>query len=496
MRGMGNVARWYRRLRGEGPLVPIGLAIGGMLALALAIAAAVTVLGLHFLHFKAFKPEPLLSAGTLYDLLKVAFAVAAGIGGVIALVTAYRRQRYIEIAEHRASREEQLAVLAEERTARDSQLERELATTRLFNERFTTAAGQLGDDKPAVRLAGVYAMAGLADDWPAQRQICVDVLCAYLRMPYEPDPGGDATHAKQQAFQSLREVRHTVISVIAAHIQPDDMRAATAQDWRGLDLDFTGAILDGGAFSGAEFSGGTVRFDRAQFSGGTVSFIRAQFSGGTVRFDNARFSGGTVSFYRAGFSGGTVRFDRAEFCGSRVHFDGAELSGGTICFDRAELSGGTVRFDRAQFSGGTVSFILAQFSGGTLSFDRAGLSGGTVSFYEAGFRGSTVSFHGAGFRGATVSFHSGAFSGGRVSFDRAWFGSGEVTFGDAGFSGATVSFHDASFAGGTVILDYAHFTGGLLCFDKVANWQVPPRLPPWTSPPIGVTLPARPEGGS
>jgi hypothetical protein len=33
-----------------------------------------------------------------------------------------------------------------------------------LNERFATAAGQLGDDKPpAARLAGVYAMAGLAE---------------------------------------------------------------------------------------------------------------------------------------------------------------------------------------------------------------------------------------------------------------------------------------------------------------------------------------------
>ncbi len=59
--------------------------------------------------------------------------------------------------------------------------------TRTLNERFATAAGQLGDDKrPTVRLAGVYAMAGLADDWPENRQTCVDVLCGYLRMPYDP----------------------------------------------------------------------------------------------------------------------------------------------------------------------------------------------------------------------------------------------------------------------------------------------------------------------
>src|SRR5262245_30899342 len=48
-----------------------------------------------------------------------------------------------------------------------------------LNGRFATAAAQLGDGQPAVRLAGVHAMAGLADDWPENRQTCVDILCAY-----------------------------------------------------------------------------------------------------------------------------------------------------------------------------------------------------------------------------------------------------------------------------------------------------------------------------
>jgi hypothetical protein len=64
-------------------------------------------------------------------------------------------------------------------------LDRTLAElTRTLNERFATAADQLGSDKPAVRLAGVHAMAGLADGWEANRQTRVDVVCAYLRMPY------------------------------------------------------------------------------------------------------------------------------------------------------------------------------------------------------------------------------------------------------------------------------------------------------------------------
>ena len=90
------------------------------------------------------------------------------------------------------------------------QLDQTLAEqrTRTLNERFATAAGQLGSDQPAaVRLAGVYAMAGLADDWnfaKANQQTCVDVLCAYLRMPYEPDPGGTALTASLSARMPVR----------------------------------------------------------------------------------------------------------------------------------------------------------------------------------------------------------------------------------------------------------------------------------------------------
>ena len=66
----------------------------------------------------------------------------------------------------------------------------------------------------AIRLAGVYAMAGLAGDWEENRQTCVDVLCAYLRIPYEPDPGQDALEPQRLAFQAIREVRLTVIRVM------------------------------------------------------------------------------------------------------------------------------------------------------------------------------------------------------------------------------------------------------------------------------------------
>jgi uncharacterized protein YjbI with pentapeptide repeats len=325
--------------------------------------------------------------------------------------------------------------LAEQR----EQLDRTLGEqrTRTLNERFATASEQLGSDKPAVRLAGVYAMAGLADDWEENRQTCVDVLCACLRMPYEPNPDQEAPGPRQLAFQAIREVRHTVIRVIAAHLQ-----RGAAVSWRGFNFDFTGVVFDGGDFRLAQFSGGTANFSGAQFCG-TVDFAGAGFEGGTVNFTGARFCGGTVDFSSAGFEGGTVDFSGAQF------------------------SGGTVNFSETLFSGATVDFGFAQFSGGTVDFEVVLFMGGMVYFNNAGFDSGTVSFAGTRFDGGTVDFTAARFSGGTVDF------------GSAGFGGSTVKFAAARFDGGTVD------------FSEVVDWSLPPKFP-WTdNPPSSVRLPRK-----
>ena len=263
------------------------------LGTALAVSFTVAVVGLAGLAGLAWLAWVLLGlagyrhhgAPALHDtvgVLQLVFATVAGAGALVALIVAYRRQKIAEA---------------------DSVHDR----TRVFNERFTTIAAQLGDAQPAVRLAGVHAMAGLADDWKQNRQTCVDVLCAYLRLPYDPHPGDDAGLAERGAYRANREVRHTIIRLIDAHLRP-----GAAVSWQDLNLDFTGVVFDGGSFGGAQFSGGEVDFSGAKFTGGTVSFYGAEFSGGTVAFSGAEFSGGTVSFSGAEFTGGTVSFSEVE----------------------------------------------------------------------------------------------------------------------------------------------------------------------------------------
>jgi uncharacterized protein YjbI with pentapeptide repeats len=271
--------------------------------------------------------------------------------------------------------------------AQSQQLDRTLGEqrTRTLNERFTTAGEQLGSDKPAVRLAGVYAMAALADDWEENRQTCVDVLCAYLRMPYEPEPAHEAPVHQRLDFQAAREVRHTVIRVITAHLKKD---AVTS--WQGLHFDFNGVVFDGGNFSGARFSGGTANFSHAQFTGSRVYFSATEFSGGQVYFDNTRFVG-EVYFTLASFSGGQVWFTSAQFSGGRVSFDNVKFSRGRVSFTNAWFTGGTVDFRFAQFHEAKVDFTNAWFTGGTVDFG-AEFSGAEVDFSSAKFSGAEVDF--------------------------------------------------------------------------------------------------------
>ncbi|MFF1258314.1 MULTISPECIES: pentapeptide repeat-containing protein [unclassified Streptomyces] len=368
--------------------------------------------------------EALLTAGStskkpvdVQDVIKTTITVLTLVGAVLAALYAYRKQLLDEGASHRAD------------------------ATQLA-ERYTTAAEQLGHDQPPVRLAGVYALARLADDWPEQRQVCVDVLCAYLRMPYETDPA-------EPGFKTgEREVRLTIIRMIRDHLQ--DPKAPTT--WCGLDLDFTGATFDGGDFRGAKFSGGKVAFSAATFSdgevnfggatfsGSAVAFSAATFSGGTVDFSAATFSDGTVDFIVATFVGGRVDFDTATFCGSQVNFRGATLSDDQVDFSRAQFSGGKVDFSHAKFSGSRVNFSRAKFSGSRVVFGGATYSGGRVVFGGATFSGGRVTFDRAMFSGCGVYFAGATFSDGRVTFDSVWFRGGVVDFRDASPTGGTVDF--------------------------------------------------------
>jgi len=274
--------------------------------------------------------------------------------------------------------------------------------------RFESASKQMGVDDEIVRLAGIHAMAQLADEWIAQRQTCIDVLCAFLSVT------GDPTRRQSD---SLRESRRTTLRIIKAHLR--QRRGQTS--WQQCEFDFTGAVLKEADFTGITFTSGRflfeevqfeegVRFDGATFAGAYVSFRGAKLkAGSSVSFANASFRSGEVVFDNVTFGGGEARFDEAIFeprclvtfngaqlgAGGSVYFEDTTVQGPGLCFTNASFSSGEgeVRFDGATFSG-TVHFDRAEFSS-DVHFDGSNLAGAKLIFAGAKWNAGTISFEGA-----------------------------------------------------------------------------------------------------
>ncbi|MER5326570.1 pentapeptide repeat-containing protein [Streptosporangium roseum] len=276
-------------------IVLVGAAVGGTLWWLLA-DPALTV------------PAPGASgpsgAGTARgEMLRTALAAGAGVGAAVTLMLAFRRQRHQEIATAHATHD---------------------ATERRVTDLYTKAVEQLGHEAAAVRLGGLYALERLAQDNPGHRQTIVNVICAYLRMPYalpEPAPAPDpeqerkaALRAARRRYQAARagvalpvepvpqpesgdregelQVRLTAQHILSLHLgdgRPADQRStlpAAPAFWEGMRLDLTGAtLIDFDLISGHIT---TAIFIKATFAG------RAWFSGATFT-ETADFDGAVVA---------------------------------------------------------------------------------------------------------------------------------------------------------------------------------------------------------
>ncbi|WP_221891486.1 pentapeptide repeat-containing protein [Microbispora sp. KK1-11] len=323
------------------------------------------------------------------EALRTALAAGAGVGAAITLALSFRRQRHQEIITAHTTHD---------------------ATERRVTELYTKAAEQLGHDKAAVRLAGLYALERLAQGNPGHRQTIVNVICAYLRMPHtspqSPDPRWSAPSTPgpwqtaapadpDPALEGERQVRLTAQTILAEHLRDarrPDQRASLPsppRHWPGMRIDLSGATLIDLDLTEAHLS--EAQFEGATFSGDTT-FHGAVFTG-MANFDRATFTG-DASFSYAGFTD-YAWFDRATFTGE------ADFEGATFALD-AVFYGATFS-GNAQFSDATFTdhalFPEATFTGDA-AFDEA-------TFTEfARFDGATFSGD-AVFDGVTVTEFTG-----------------------------------------------------------------------------------------
>lgn len=166
------------------------------------------------------------------DAIRTAGTLIVGAGGAVTLLLAARRQRSTELTlEHQRE-----VAQATERDAAEQRI----------TELYTRVVDQLGAEKAPVRLGGLHALERLAQNNPAQRQTIVDVICAYLRMPFTPPdywpPGEDASEEVHRLYEQRRQelqVRLTAQRILSAHLKPE----AAAVFWADIDLNLTGAYL-------------------------------------------------------------------------------------------------------------------------------------------------------------------------------------------------------------------------------------------------------------
>ncbi|MGW5054941.1 pentapeptide repeat-containing protein [Actinokineospora sp. NPDC004072] len=289
-------------------------------------------------------------APTQLELVRTGLTVLLGTGGLFGLYLAWRRQRSTEIALQQKERDQADVARAYELQRETAETNRHDAEARRITELYTKAVEQLGSDKAPVRLGGLYALERLAQDHVEQRQTIVNVLCAYLRMPYVPpdnppvldDTDDQLVDAHRERTQE-REVRLAAQRILTNHLRARDRRGNKPQSfWADIDLDLTGATLidftlDGCAarravFARATFNGDAV-FDRTAFSDDAV-FSRATFT------DNVRL--GVVNFARAAAFKATVFRGDVWFNGTRFTGDAvfsASIFSGATHFDQVSLPG-------------------------------------------------------------------------------------------------------------------------------------------------------------
>ena len=368
------------------------------------------------------------------DAIRTGGTLGVGLGGSVVLWLAVRRQRTTELdllqkyETHRLA--ERVAVHNEVHQQRVAEDAREDSVERRITELYTRAVEQLGSDKAPVRLGGLYALERLAQNDKRQRQTIVNVLCAYLRMPYSPPPEPSDDVASSQIDDSdekrmqEREVRLTAQRILAVHLRPDsDTKGSIEKFWGAVDLDLTGADLVDldfrechmrlATFAGARFHG-TAWFTGARFTDKAV-FYKAHFGCG-VQFGGAEFEK-VALLHRATFAEdgnfagvkfrGDAVFAATEFVG-KAQFDGAQFAEGSTL--PTEITESYMVFETPQ-----ADFKETQFRKDA-SFRNVQFGGG-ANFCEASF-GDWTSFEGAKF---TTSRKVGPASIELVRFSGATF---------------------------------------------------------------------------
>lgn len=227
-------------------------------------------------------------------------------------------------------------------------------------DRYIKAIDKLSSEHAPVRLGGVYALAGLVDEWldddnvdretqVKEGQIIINNLCAYIRSPFKlatkakdlEAVTAPVTYDKEQfsADQALlreeQNIRRTIFAEMSKRSstftkdKKGKLVKIASGTWSEFDFDFSQAPIfyplrevkfTNANFNNAKFYGHTD-FSRSQFYGET-NMQHVNFYGPTL-FDYTYFHNGlNLSFshfhMKAGVTSSTVR-EKGIFCETHFH---------------------------------------------------------------------------------------------------------------------------------------------------------------------------------
>ena len=301
-------------------------------------------------------------------------------------------------------------------TARE---EKALTTSR--QERYLKAVELLDSAHSYTRLSAVHALVRLADEYLTDQalqaeekhlegQRIVDVLCAYIRSPFElafrydelsqdkPNPHGSYRENHQEFSLHRAEllaeakVRQQALQEIhrrLRHFSQGDRRNYVEGSWSGFEYDFSNSVFfypvdmkDSWYQDSVDFRGCTYHAS-AEFSGST--YERSAYFCDSTYYDWVFFSNSTY-FGEAQWSGSTyhdsVRFSWSVYYGEVSFHD--SVYGGSVFFDQS------LYYDEALFYSSTYR--------GETGFDGS-LYRGSVFVSDSVFD-SEVSLYGSVFYGA------------------------------------------------------------------------------------------------
>ncbi|MDQ0735160.1 hypothetical protein [Arthrobacter agilis] len=322
-----------------------------------------------------WRAEPRLEPDRFFAVIRNAVTAAAALGVGVTLFFSYRRQQTAERtlrisaeAQRTAAEAQKTGVevqktsaAAQETANRNFELanrnfelvsrKHDLDIVASLRARYAQCAEQLASKETAVRLAGLYALSALADDWfdrddTAEQQTCLDLFCSVIQIESQ----GDAYDpARPSAIQRAGW------QILSARWQKD---VEKRKYWgnRSLNLEGVSAIQP---ISNALISNNGMLILKDATLEDNTFFSEVELDGGALILQGAKVNrpGGFFSMMDCKFGSGLLFFETLHESFKTMHFSNCNFSGamGATFIHHEKIS---FTFDNCVFSGGRFGLLF------------------------------------------------------------------------------------------------------------------------------------------